>query len=120
NPPATPVVTSNSPLCVGSTLQFNSSTTTGGAITYSWTGPGGFISTEQNPQITNVTFSNAGQYTATVTINGCSSSESVMVVVNPTPGKPQVIRPVEYCLNATASPLSATPDAGNTLTWYDN
>src|SRR5690606_19998098 len=91
NPPATPVITSNSPLCVGSTLQLNASTATGGAVTYSWTGPGGFTSIEQNPQITNVTFVNAGQYTVTVTINSCSSSESIMVDVNPTPGKPQVV-----------------------------
>ena len=35
------------------------------------------------------------------------------------PPAPTVTTPVNYCLNSTASSLTATADAGNTLLWYN-
>ena len=51
---------SNSPQCVGSTL--NLFTNTGSDATYKWTGPNSFVSTDQNPSIPNVTTAAAGNY----------------------------------------------------------
>ncbi|RYE21366.1 MAG: hypothetical protein EOP51_15800, partial [Sphingobacteriales bacterium] len=60
--------------------------------------------------------------TATITVTPTSScsgaSQSFTITVNPRPVKPAVIRPVMYCLNENASPLSATASSGNTVNWY--
>lgn len=50
------------------------------------------------------------------TINGCEGPRSsITVVVNALPAAPGVSTPVNYCLNATAVPLTAT---GSNLLWY--
>ncbi len=77
-----PVVTigSNAPsIAVGGTLELTAS----GGVSYSWTGPNGFTSTAQNPVINNVSLSNAGLYTVTVTTaSGCSAPESITIYVS--------------------------------------
>lgn len=57
------------------TLQLMGSSTTNG-VTYSWTGPEGYTSTEQNPVVAA-----AGDYTLTVTstANGCAATATVTV-----------------------------------------
>src|SRR6185369_613201 len=76
----TPAPTNNGPICAGQTLQLFANAP--GAGTYSWTGPSGFTSTQQNPSIANATGLNSGLYT--VTVNGCASggSGSTNAVVN--------------------------------------
>ena len=80
--PAAPTVTSNSPIEEGNNLMLTASNITG--ATYAWTGPNSFISNQQNPNIIGVTLASAGNYYAVVTLNGCSSVNSlpVNVVVN--------------------------------------
>ena len=79
---APPTVTagSNSPLCIGGTILL---TATGGN-SYSWSGPNGFTSTDQNPTIANATTGMSGTYTVTVTDgNGCTGSAQTTVSVVP-------------------------------------
>ena len=53
---------------------------------YSWTGPGGWTSSLQNPSRTGATTAMAGTYTLTVTdSNGCTDDESTSVTVNAKP-----------------------------------
>ncbi len=66
-----PPATSNSPVCVGGTLQLSAANVPQAA--YQWTGPAGFISNVQNPSINGITHSNAGVYTLTITYNGITS-----------------------------------------------
>lgn len=120
NPPATPTAGSNSPLCTGGTLNLSSSTISTGNIIYAWSGPNGFTSNQQNPTITDITTAASGDYSISVSLNGCSASKIISVEVNPKPPKPVVDRPVFYCLNAAATALTGTAATGNTLTWYDN
>src|SRR6185369_13813742 len=61
--------------------------------TYAWTGPNGFSDPSQNPVISPATTAEAGSYSVTITVNGCSSPvATTTVVVNspvvsaPTPG----------------------------------
>ena len=49
--PATPTAANNGPILAGTTLNLTASTVDG--TTYSWTGPNGFTSTDQNPSISN-------------------------------------------------------------------
>ncbi|WP_207493383.1 PKD domain-containing protein [Aridibaculum aurantiacum] len=118
--PAAPTVSSNSPLCSGpgNTLNLIANSTTPG-VTYSWNGPASFTSTSATPSRTDVTTAFSGTYNVTVSLNGCTSSGSVNVVINASPANPVVTTPVDYCQGATASPLQATATAGNTLNWYD-
>ena len=86
--PVTPTITSNSPICSNQTLTLNSSTTTAGAITYAWTGPNSFNSTDQNPTIANATTAATGTYNviATATTGNCASQAgTAAITVKPTP-----------------------------------
>ena len=78
----TTTASSTGPYCVGDMIQLNGQA---GADTYSWTGPNGFVSNDQNPTIPNSTLANAGTYTLTATTGGCVANDDVTVVVNPLP-----------------------------------
>src|SRR5439155_22813473 len=67
--------------CTVTSIHITSSSPTGG-VTYSWSGPNGFTSGDQNPSV-----SNPGVYTVTVTNtdNGCTSTASATVNQNITP-----------------------------------
>ncbi len=81
-PPSSPVASYNSPIFAGMTLNLTTSTVAG--ATYSWTGPNGFTSTDQNPFIANVTVADAGIYNATAAVGDCASTPAtVAVTVNP-------------------------------------
>lgn len=73
----------NGPVCAGTSINLTSS----GGSSYAWTGPGGYISTSQNPTISGnaLTTSSSGIYTVTVTSNGCSSTSSTTVSVKAAP-----------------------------------
>ena len=60
--------------CAVTSVQVNGASTTAG-VSFSWTGPGGFNSSDQNPVVTT-----AGTYVLTVTgANGCTSTANALV-----------------------------------------
>lgn len=73
----------NGPLCIGETLELSAVTTNNGV--YNWTGPDGFTSNAQNPQINTVTDAAAGVYTVTTTFEYCTSTDTTHVTVKPMP-----------------------------------
>ncbi|SEN44751.1 gliding motility-associated C-terminal domain-containing protein [Mucilaginibacter gossypiicola] len=78
-----PDVRTNSPVCVNKTIKLNAQTISN--ATYTWTGPNGFKSALQNPEI-SATENMAGTYSLFVTVNGCSSPVvSKEVVINKLP-----------------------------------
>lgn len=74
-----PPVGNNGPLCVGETLQLTASFVVNAS--YWWSGPNGFLSTQQNPVINNVTMANAGTYSCVITVNGQSSDPALTDVI---------------------------------------
>ncbi|MBI3511610.1 MAG: PKD domain-containing protein [Bacteroidetes bacterium] len=113
--PAPPVASSNSPLCSGTTLNLSASTIAG--ATYSWTGPNGFSSSLQNPNLLNVTLADTGTYSVTVTVNGCSSSSATTnVIINPIPTAPSASSNSPICTTNTLN-LFATNVIGATYSW---
>ena len=78
-----PLVSNDGPYCVGDVIHLTANGQSGS--TYSWTGPGGFTSTQQNPTRPNCTMAMAGTYTCTISLNGQSSSATTQVVVYPKP-----------------------------------
>jgi len=104
----TPVPNSNSPVCVGQTINF---TGTGGT-TYTWTGPS-YTNITQNPSITNATAANAGTYSLTVTdANGCKNVATTNVVVNALPTI--VVNSPTTCVNTT---INLTSNGGTSYAW---
>jgi len=77
-PPATPTASNDGPATTGGTLNLSTPTVPG--ATYSWSGPNGFTSTNQNPVITNVTAAAAGSYFVSVAIGTCESAAGVTIV----------------------------------------
>jgi gliding motility-associated-like protein len=113
--PATPTVSSNSPVCAGSTITFTAQTFAG--ATYSWTGPASFSSSSQNPSIPNATLTNNGTYSVTTTISGCKSTAgTVAVTVNPIPVSPTVTSNSPICAGSTLS-FTAQTIASASYTW---
>ncbi|MCE3281490.1 MAG: cell surface protein [Chitinophagaceae bacterium] len=116
-PPATPTAGSNGPVCSGNTLNLTASTTSPGTASYAWSGPNGFVSTDQNPSITNVTTAATGTYTVAVTINSCTSAAgTVNVVVHQTPAMPVAGSNSPVCSDSTLNLTASTASAG-TMTW---
>ncbi|MEI2707466.1 MAG: hypothetical protein V9E96_00415, partial [Chitinophagaceae bacterium] len=86
--PAKPTITTNTPVCTGSTLNLNSTLTPAATVTYLWTGPNSFTSFAKDTTITNVITAASGQYSLIVTsvLGNCpSETATTNVVVNPTP-----------------------------------
>ena len=78
-----PMVENNGPYCVGQTIHLTANGQTGAS--YSWTGPGGFTSTQQNPTRPNCTMAMAGTYTCTISIGSQTNSATTEVVIYPMP-----------------------------------
>lgn len=82
--PQTPVASVNPIICDTQNLELFATTIPN--VTYSWTGPNGFTSTQQNPVIASISSLNSGIYSVKVTKNGCDSTvSSVNVSVNSLP-----------------------------------
>jgi gliding motility-associated-like protein len=121
NPPATPIVIYQKPLCPGSTLQLSVTNPVPGA-TYTWSSnPAGFNPpnglTATRP---NMTPAQNGDYCATASLNGCVSVPGcVTVTVNNKDPRPLVTSPITYCQFEMSMPLTAVPvDSNGVLTYY--
>jgi hypothetical protein len=85
------------PYCEGATIELTANylfdTASGQTITYSWTGPNGYTSTQTNPQILSSTTSHSGTYSVTVTNDAGGPDQwqitnSTAVIVYPFPAQP--------------------------------
>gem|GEM_PF-1690409 len=79
--PEIPILTSNSPVCVGDSLKLYSSDTSNN-LNYSWTGPS-FNSNLPNPFILNASIANSGTYNLSVSRNNCTASNFITINVHP-------------------------------------
>lgn len=108
--PLPSVSTTGSSVCVNQTINL----TANGGVTYSWTGPNGFTSNQQNPTLPNATTTMAGQYNVTVTdANSCVNTGLTVVLVNPPP-TPVAINNSPICVNNI---LGFSGSGGVTYTW---
>jgi len=75
----------NGPYCSGDDIQLNA--TGSGGDTYSWAGPEGFTSTDENPLIAGSTTAMTGTYTVELenSTTGCITSATTDVTVSQTP-----------------------------------
>ncbi|MFM2265087.1 MAG: hypothetical protein RLZ77_505 [Bacteroidota bacterium] len=108
-----PTVTSNSPVCENSTLNLTCSE----GVSWEWSGPNGFSSTEQNPIIPNVSLLANGTYTVTITdANNCTETRTVDVQIS------AIVTPLfnassPVCSGTTINALPTTSNNGIEGTW---
>ena len=113
--PSPPTASNNGPICAGGTLQLTASTIAGAS--YSWTGPNGFASTQQNPTIPSATAAASGTYSVTATVNGCTSTPvTTSVTVKPIPSAPAAGNNGPICAGGTLQ-LTASTIAGASYSW---
>ena len=124
----------NGPVCEGTPLSLTGGPN--GMDSYSWTGPDGFTSLQQNPTVSaTATPSMAGIYNLTVTLGACSELTSTTVTVTPVntivlisaPGTDdQTVCLGDVLANITYSTTGATGanftglPAGMTVSWAAN
>lgn len=115
--PFTLAAASNTPVCAGNTINLTGTPTGGNyPLTYSWSGPLSYASTNQNPGITNATTSMSGAYNITCTdVYGCTATATTTVLVSNYPvgsATPQTI-----CSGSTTSITLNSTVTGTTFTW---
>lgn len=95
--------------CLGNDLSLNAKTLTG--ATYAWTGPHGFSSNDQNTTITNAQSVNAGTYTLTYSLNGCSAAVNINIDMNPLPaGSTIALQKDSICAHSSTTILINNSD----------
>ena len=114
-PPSAPTAGNNGAVCAGQTLNLTASDVPGGS--YSWTGPNGFTSSQQNPSIQNVTTAASGTYSVIVTIGDCTSPAGTTdAVVKAAPSEPAAGNNGPICAGATLN-LTASDVSGGSYSW---
>ena len=79
--PSLPVASNAGPVCEGNSSGLSVNTIAG--VNYAWSGPNGFSSSAQNPTLSNVSKSMAGEYTISVSTQACglmATSKSNFIV----------------------------------------
>jgi gliding motility-associated-like protein len=114
--PTPPVASNNGPGCVGQSVTLSVDTQSG--ATYSWTGPNGFTSTDQNPVIPNLTSAFSGKYKVLVKIGDCLSSEAEtdLIVSDVSSFSISAGGPTTFCSGGSVT-LSTGNSAGYTYKW---
>jgi hypothetical protein len=108
NPKPMVSAVSNTPVCKGSTILLSAT----GGITYQWTGPNGFTSDQQAPQIPAAETANAGTYTVVVTdANGCTNSNSTTVSIIDCTGSDEAAGYLQIMPNPSADLVIIQSDA---------
>jgi hypothetical protein len=69
---------SNSPVCTGATLQFSAQPYPNAS--YSWSGPNGFFAGIRTPSILNAQSFHSGNYSVTISMQGCPNASGVTSV----------------------------------------
>ena len=106
--------TNSSPNCFGDNLTFNPNNT--GGLNFAWSGPSGFNSLLQYPNISNVGLSANGIYTLTITAGPCIKTGTTSVLIYPLP-TPLSSNTGPVCETKPLSVAVTTP-SNNTITAY--
>jgi len=92
-----------------------SATASSGTISWYNTNTGGTV-LGTGTNYTTPTLSNTTSYYATT--SECTVKTEIKATIVTPPNYPSSTNSISYCLNSTATPLTATADTNNTLNWY--
>ncbi len=108
------VAISNSPLVPGASLNLKATSTHNIDVSYNWSGPNNFQSNLQNPVITDITPTMAGEYKIKTIKGICESSESSVFVEINAPNIPCVPKTNTMILNGDLlNPLKLSTSTTN-------
>ena len=113
-PRPVPVAGTNAPVCAGGTLTLSATALPGSA--YSWSGPS-YLSAQQNNSILNAATAHSGDYIVTATLNGCSSKDTVTVLVKPMPAVPVAGNDGPLCAGDTLHLTAQSAASGVSYAW---
>jgi gliding motility-associated-like protein len=121
---ALPTVTAsnNGPVCENFQLLLYGSISGTAPFFYQWTGPSGFFSNLQNPEVSpNATLGMAGTYTFSVMDgNSCSNQATTEVSVISAPASPTGLSNQKRCGDGTLSFTASAADSNDSIQWsYD-
>ncbi len=109
-------------VCAGTNINLGTPVV-GAGITYQWTGPNGFSSTQQFPQVpTNGVLSSLheGYYYLRTIRNGCASApDSTLITIKPKPATPSLATGGPVCEGGTVT-LSTTFLGASSYRWAQN
>ncbi len=108
--------TSNSPICATDTLKLYGGTT-GTGVSWNWSGPAAYSNATQNPIRLNATTGYSGNYILTSTYNGCTVTDTAVVVVKPLPAKPTAGSNAPLCTGANLSLTAGSSTTGVSWSW---
>jgi len=109
------IISSNSPICIGNSLELKAS----GGTNYLWTGPNGFTSTDQNPTLPNVATSNNGEYSCLITgTDICDTTVKINVVITNTPSPTGDVNQ-SFCTGQNPT-IANIAISGSSIKWYDS
>ena len=118
NPPASPTASGITPLCTGDTIQLSAVTNIAEAVSYSWTGPGNYTSSEKFPVITSADVNRSGKYYVRIILNNCISlPDSVDIIVNSRPADPVLSSNSPVCREDSLK-LSATSATPGSISYF--
>jgi hypothetical protein len=101
--------TNDGPACAPATVNLFANSPNAG-VGYSWTGPGGFTSNQQNPTGINL----SGTYIVTITFNGCTATSSTNVTVTSSASS-TITAPSSLCANNSYN--ASAPAGASTYNW---
>jgi len=115
--PASPEGFSNSPVCLGETLDLGVIPVDGAL--YNWSGPEGFQASGVSTDLTDFQEANVGTYHVTATVNGCVSAPAALQVSAITvPEQPSVIvGPDAVCPNEAGVGFEVTSEDITSYQW---
>ena len=110
-------ISSNTPICVGDTLKLFAPAFAGAV--YSWIGPNGYTSTDQNPTVEVSDFTHVGQYIATVSApTGCSVvMDSLWVILDSVPVAGTLQFDTTVCIGQGQGIVNLINTTGNIIYW---
>ncbi len=114
--PANTSAANNTPVCQGGTLSLTASTSSSG-VSYSWTGPNGFSSTQQNPSVVNAQPVASGVYTVSFNLNGCSAVSNTTATVTAIPAKPTAGSNTPVCTGTPINLTASTVAGAGSYSW---
>lgn len=120
--PATPTLSYNNPICVGEALKLTAVSNTSG-VSYNWTGPNNFTSTSANPNKSNVSLSDTGEYTLVTNKLNCSSTpQNISIKINTTPFVVMYANKDSICQDEPVTFTALANNASSNLVyqWYIN
>ncbi len=101
----------NTAICLGTSLQLLGN----GGGTYQWTGPGGFSSISQSPQINNTALTASGTYTLSIMDgNNCPGTTTLAILIHANPTATAGASPNVICVGNT---INLNASGGTTYSW---